>query len=125
MTLVLDSGALIAIEKGERAMWIRLKACGITGDRPVTHAGVVGEVWRGGASQARLAQALKGIEVRPLDDRLGRAAGIVLGATGQSDVIDASLALLTRDGDDVVTSDREDFRMLLATIGRHVELICP
>ena len=27
MTLVLDSGALIALERNERAMWRRLKAC--------------------------------------------------------------------------------------------------
>ena len=32
MTVVLDSGALVALERNERAMWIRLKAAQLGGD---------------------------------------------------------------------------------------------
>jgi hypothetical protein len=125
MTIVLDAGALIALDRDERAMWVRLKAAQSRGDVPVTHAGVLGQVWRAGSRQARLSQALAGIDVRFLDEDLGRAAGELLGRAGRSDVIDAAVVLVARDGDDIVTSDPEDLRPLAAASARHVELIRP
>ena len=123
MTLVLDAGALIAVDRGDRAMWARLKAAHQAGHVPVTHGGIVGQVWRSGSRQAQLAQTLRGIDVRPLDDALGRSAGQLLAATGATDVIDAALARLAEDGDDVLTSDAGDIAALLAATGRHVEVI--
>jgi hypothetical protein len=123
--LVLDSGAFIALERNERAMWVRLKASEQAGELPMTHGGVLGQVWRGGARQARLARALRGVDVRPLDRSLGRASGELLRVVGSSDVIDAAVALLAADGDEIVTLDREDFADLVAATGRHVELIRP
>ncbi|MGH9264154.1 MAG: twitching motility protein PilT [Acidimicrobiales bacterium] len=125
MTLVLDSGALIALDRNERAMWTRLKAAHAAGDLPLTHAGVLGQVWRGGGGQARLGRALTGIDVQPLDTPLGRAAGELLAAAGLADVIDAAAVLLANDGDDIVTSDVDDFAHLARTAGRHVELVRP
>lgn len=125
MTLVLDSGALIALERDERPMWTRLKAAQLAGEVPVTHAGVLGQAWRGGPRQARLARAVDGFDTRPLDERLGRAAGELLGVAGLSDVIDAAVVLLSADGDEIVTVDRDDFEQLAAACGRHVELIRP
>jgi len=125
VTLVLDSGALIALERNERPMWVRLKAAQMAGEPPVTHAGVLGQVWRGGPRQARLARAIDGVDVRPVDEPLGRAAGELLGATGLADVIDALVVLLSTDGDEIVTLDRVDFERLVAASGRHVELIRP
>lgn len=125
MTLVLDSGALIALERNERPMWVRLKAAQFAGEPPRTHAGVLGQVWRGGPRQAHLARALAGIDVHPVSERLGRAAGELLGVAGLSDVIDAAVVLLSRDGDEIVTADRGDFERLAASSGHHVELIRP
>jgi len=122
---VLDSGALIALERNERAMWIRLKAAHLAGDLPVTHAGVIGQVWRGGPRQARLSQALAGIDVRPLDEALGRAAGQLLGAAGLVDVVDAAVVLLAQDGDEIVTMDHDDLAQLAASAGCHVDLVHP
>jgi hypothetical protein len=124
VTLVLDSGALIALEKNDRAMWRRLKAALLAGRVPVSHGGVVGQAWRGGRGrQALLAIALEGIDVRPLDEPLGRAAGQLLGRARAADVIDAALVLLAEDGDEIATSDAEDLEPLAALLGRHVELI--
>lgn len=125
MSLVLDTGALIALERGERPMWARLKAAQLAADLPITHAGVVGQVWRGGSRQARLARALDGFDVRPLDERLGRAAGELLGRADLSDVVDALVVVLSTDGDEIVTADRDDFERLAAASGRHIELIRP
>lgn len=125
MSLVLDSGALVALERNERPMWVRLKAAQLAGDLPLTHAGVLGQVWRGGPRQARLSQALASIDVRALDEPLGRAAGQLLAVSGLADVIDAGVVLLATDGDEIVTVDREDLEQLAAASGRHVELIRP
>lgn len=125
MSLVLDSGGLIALERNERRMWVRLKAAHLEGDVPLTHAGVLGQVWRGDPRQARLPQALAGIDVRALDEPLGRAAGQLLAATGLADVIDAGVVLLATDGDEIITVDRDDLGLLAEASGRHVELIHP
>ncbi|MBI4477723.1 MAG: hypothetical protein HY654_11150 [Acidobacteria bacterium] len=124
MTLVLDSGALIALERNDRAMWRRIKAARLAGHVPVSHGGVVGQAWRGqGPRQALLARALAGIEIRPLDETLGRAAGELLGLARRRDVIDAALVLLARDGDHIVTSGPDDIEPLARASGRHVEII--
>jgi hypothetical protein len=124
VSLVLDSGALIALERNDRAMWRRLKAALLAKSAPVSHGGIVGQAWRGGGPrQALLACALAGIDIRPLDESLGRAAGRLLARDGSVDVIDAALVLLADDGDDIVTSDPEDLEPLAASLGRHVELL--
>jgi hypothetical protein len=122
--LVLDSGALIALERADRAMWRRLQAALLAGIVPVTHGGIVGQTWRGrGPRQALLAKALAGVEVRPLDDALGRAGGELLAISRGADVIDAALVLLCDDGDQIVTGDLDDIEPLAAASGRHVELV--
>lgn len=124
MSLVLDSGALIALEKNDRAMWRRLKTALLEKRVPVTHGGIVGQAWRGGGPrQALLSLALAGINVRPLDESFGRAAGNLLARDGSVDVIDAALVLLADDGDDIVTSDPDDIEPLAASLGRHIELL--
>jgi len=122
--LVLDCGAFIALERDDRAMWRRLKAAHLAGHTPVSHGGVVGQAWRGrGPRQALLAQALAGTDVRPLDERLGRAAGELLARSKRRDVVDAALVLLAADGDNILTSDPGDIEPLALALGRHVELI--
>lgn len=123
MTMIFDSGALIGLDRGDRAMWVRLKAALLAGDPPLTHAGVLGQVWRGGPRQARLAKALAGLDVRPLDEPVGRACGELLAASGHSDVIDAAIALLAADDDEILTSDLRDLTALAAATGRHVEIV--
>lgn len=124
MRLVLDSGALIALEKNDRPMWRRIKAAQLAGSVPVTHGGIVGQVWRGGGPrQACLAIALAAIDVRPLDAVLGRSAGALLHRAKRNDVIDAALVLLAEDGDHVLTSDLDDIQPLAEASSRHVEVI--
>ena len=124
MKLVLDSGALTALERNDRAMWRRMKATHLAGHVPVTHGGVVGQAWRGrGPRETLLVKALAGTDVRPLDEVLGRAAGELLALAKRRDVIDAALVLLAADGDHIVTSDPDDIQALALASARHVELI--
>lgn len=125
MRTIFDVGALIGLDRNDRQMWVRLKGLLNAGEVPMTHGGVVGQVWRGGPRQARLASALAGIEVASLDQRLGRLAGELLGAARMSDVVDAALVLLAADGDEIVTLDSDDIAALAVVAGRHIELVRP
>jgi hypothetical protein len=123
VSLILDAGALVALERGDLSMWRRYRSAFHSGDFPLTHGGVIGQVWRRSARQALLAKALQGIEVRALDDALGRAAGALLASTGTADVIDAALVLLATDGDVIVTSDSDDIERLASAAGLGVEIV--
>lgn len=124
MKMVLDSGALVALDKGDPLMWRRLKMSGLSGIPPVTHGGVIGQVWRGvGPRQARLAKALAGIEVVALDNDLGRSAGELLRVSKTSDVIDAAIVLLADRAGQIFTSDIDDLRVLAEAAGLDVELV--
>jgi hypothetical protein len=122
--LVLDAGAFVAVERGDRDVVALVKRERLSGRAPVTNGGVVGQVWRGGrGKQVPLARLLAGVEVAPVDDLLGRRAGTVLARSGRSDAIDAAVVCLATDGDDILTSDPEDLRDLAQAAGIHVELI--
>lgn len=124
MTLVLDAGALVAVERGSRELVARIKRERLLGCAPVTHGGVVGQVWRGGSGrQAGLAQLLPYVDILPLDSDLGKRAGTLLRETGSSDVIDAAVVLLAGDDDLILTSDPDDLVVLAAASGIHVEIV--
>ena len=122
--LILDAGAFMAAERGDREVVALVKRERLAGRPPVTNGGVVAQVWRGGhGRQAPVARLLAGVEVVPVDDSLGRRAGMVLAVGGGSDAIDAAVVCLAGDGDDILTSDPGDLRPLAEAAGVHVELI--
>lgn len=124
MTLVLDAGAFVAVERGERDVMALVKRERLAGRPPLTHGGVVGQVWRGGTHrQAGVARLLAGVEVVAVDDSLGRRAGVLLGRTATTDVIDAAVVLLAADDDEILTSDPDDLAVLASVAGTHLELI--
>ncbi len=123
MGLVLDSGALIAIDRGDRRVAALVEAARQRGVRVVTSAGCVGQTWRGGPQQALLARILAGIEERPLGPESSRAVGELCGRARLDDVVDAHLASLARTGDVVVTSDPADLRRLLRARDVHAEIV--
>ena len=124
MTLVLDAGAFVAVERADRHVVALLKAERLAGRAPRSHGGVVAQVWRGGSGrQVGLGRLLPGVEVVPVDAGMGRRAGMLLGRAGATDVVDACVVLLAEDGDDIVTSDTDDLRDLAAAAGVHIELI--
>ena len=124
MTLVLDAGALIAVERLDRDVIAMIKRERLAGRAPLTHGGIVGQVWRGGTGrQANLARLLPGVEVIPLGVTLGRRTGVLLARTKTTDVIDGALALLARDGDEILTEDAVDLRVLVEATGAHVDIV--
>jgi hypothetical protein len=124
VSLILDSGALLAVERGDRDTAALLKQELLARRVPITHGGVIGQVWRGGARrQANLARLLPALDVRAVDALLGRRAGVLLGKTRTADVIDAALALLAAEGDSLLTSDPNDLAALVAAAGVHVDVV--
>jgi hypothetical protein len=119
--LILDAGALIAYERGSRAVGSLLTVARERGYPIVIPAGALARAWRSGRKQARLARLLRvGVngekgapKVEPLDYLLARQAGELCAATGMSDVVDASVVLVARKhGHAVVTSDPGDLGRL-------------
>ena len=113
--LTLDAGALIAFERNDRRVVAVLARAAELGQSLVVPAGVVGQVWRDGRRQARLARFLRAdrLEVEALDDQRAREAGQLCGIKGTHDVVDASVVLCARrHGHRVVTSDAADIRRL-------------
>lgn len=113
--LTLDAGALIAFERNDRRAVALLARALEHGWALVVPAGVVGQVWRDGRRQARLARLLAAdeVEIEVLDDRRAREAGQLCGVRGTADVIDASVVLGASARDHrIVTSDPEDLERL-------------
>ena len=124
MTIVLDAGAFVAVERNNRDMVALIKRERLANRVPLTHGGVIGQVWRGGRGrQAVVARLIDGVDVRALDETLGRQAGVLLGAARAADVIDAAIVLLAEDGDEIYTSDPKDLRALARAAGIHVDLV--
>ena len=123
MSLVLDAGAFVAVERADRSVVALLKQELLADRVPLTHDGVVGQVWRGGGRQANLARLLRAVDIRALDGALGRRAGELLGLAGEADVIDAAVALLAVDGDIILTSDPGDLAVLVAAAGTHADIV--
>jgi hypothetical protein len=122
--LVLDAGALVAVERADREVVALIKRELTAARAPLTHGGVIGQVWRGGSGrQAPLARLLPGLEVVGLDESLGRLAGILLGRARTTDVVDAALVVLARDGDSVLTSDVQDLKRLVVAADTHLDLV--
>ena len=121
--LVLDAGAFVAIERGDRDVVALVKAERLANRAPVTHGGVIGQVWRGGhGRQAALARILPAVDVRPVDGALGRRVGVLLGRAGTSDVVDAAVVLVAADGDTILTSDPRDLVGLARAADLHVDV---
>jgi hypothetical protein len=113
--LVLDAGALIALEKARRPVEVLLRRARDGGRSVVIPAGVVAQVWRRGDRQVRLAQLLRTpqTDVESLDEGVARLAGALCGLAGTDDVVDATVVIAARRHDAlVVSSDEADLRRL-------------
>ena len=98
--LVLDAGAFIGLERRKRHVAALLERARGRSVPMVTSAAVVGQVWRGHASQAPIALAFRWKHL---------------------DVVDAHVVVLARErGWPVVTSDPDDLRRLDPKLALHV-----
>lgn len=122
--LVLDAGAFVAVDRGERAMMARLRVALENHVDLRTSAIVVGQVWRNpDGRQARLARLLQAVDIRPVDESMGRGAGVLLARAGTADPIDATVVLAAEPGDQILTSDPDDIRRLATAAGARAAIV--
>jgi hypothetical protein len=122
--LVLDAGALVAVDRGDRSMIARLAVAQQHGIELRSNAMVVAQVWRDRQGrQAGLARLLRAVDVRAISRENGRQAGVLLGLTGTSDPVDATVVLLARPGDRILTSDPSDLTRLASAAGTAAAIV--
>lgn len=113
--LVLDAGALVAVDRDDRAMVARLRAAQQHGVELRTNAMVVAQVWRDRhGRQVNLARLLRAVDVRAVSQRDGRDAGVLQAAARTADAIAATVVLLAAPGDRILTTDPGDMTLLTA-----------
>lgn len=111
---VVDTGALIALERADPLMTGLLARVRAGRARLVVSEAVIAQAWCGGSGrQARLAALLRlqsdQCTAVPLDREAGKGIGRAIGASGHPDVVDVHVAILAlHHGAVVVTSDRDD-----------------
>ena len=118
MSLVFDAGALIALERNDRDLWLALKRAASQSRDVIVPSTVLAQVWRADAARARLAKVLEHCVIAPFDG-LAREVGALCGRAKTSDICDAHVALVaSRAAFVLYTSDDGDLRHLLRVIGR-------
>jgi predicted nucleic acid-binding protein len=116
--IVLDSGALIALERNDRAMWAMLKRAALGSVDVLVPSTALAQVWRGTQAQAALSRALQYC-VTASFDVVAREVGELCGRTRTRDICDAHVALVAaRQADAIYTSDPGDMRRLIPACGR-------
>ena len=122
--LVLDAGALVAVDRGDRPMMARLAVAQQHGLELRSNAMVVAQVWRDRQGrQASLARLLRAVDVRAISHEDGRQAGVLLGQAGATDPVDATVVLLARPGDRILTSDPDDLTRLASAAGNSTVIV--
>jgi hypothetical protein len=121
--IVLDSGALIALERNDRSVWATLKLAALNSNDVLVPSTALAQVWRGARTQASLSMALQHC-VMAAFDVMAREVGELCGKTRTRDICDAHVALVAATlGDVIYTSDLEDMRRLIAACGKRRPVI--
>ena len=82
MTLVLDTGALIQVDRGNRHVLSMIETALDRGERVHVPAGVIGQAWRDPSRQARSSRALRRCDEVDLTGSRARASGQLCGEAG-------------------------------------------
>ncbi len=124
--MILDTGLLIAVDRGERTAQSFLSASLEEGIVLRTTAPVVAQAWRDGSRQVRLTRFLETVEIHDFSRSEAKIVGGILRRSKTSDVVDAHIvALALRLQDSIITADAADFAALTSSLGSrapHVHL---
>ena len=121
--MILDAGFLISVDRRDHETRAVFHSENAPRSLHTSHP-VVAQVWRDGATQARLAAFLKHVTIHALDD--GPTVGRLLARSRTSDVVDAHLVVLAvRLKEDVLTGDADDLAAISSTLGATGPLIHP
>lgn len=126
MGVTYDTGALIAADRNDRAMWALHAGFLAEEVAPTVPAPVVAEAWRGGSRQANLARFLALCVIEAMDMVQAEAVGVLAGRAGHDDVVDVTVVEgAVRRSDAVVTSSPTHIRTIADAVRSrlHIETI--
>jgi len=122
-SIVLDSGALIALERNDRAVWAAVKLAALKSTDVLVPSAALAQVWRGTSAQAQLSRALQHCVIASFD-AVARAVGELCGRTKTTDICDAQVAIIAATkGNVLYTSDPKDMRRLVSAYGSRTPTI--
>lgn len=113
--LTLDTGGLIALDRGERGVLALIARAQERGLRVTVPATALAQAIRQPARQVRLTRLVRqsSTDLCSLDGPDATATGLMLAASGTSDIVDAHVVVCARRADQVViTNDPDDLARL-------------
>lgn len=113
--VTLDAGGLIALDRNDRRVIVLVARAAMSGARVTVPACALAQVIRAPARQVRVARLIRhpSTDLIALDGYHATAVGILLAASGTSDIADAHVVVCARrTRQAVVTSDPDDIRHL-------------
>jgi hypothetical protein len=113
--LTLDAGALIALDRGDRPILLLLARAKENGDAITVPATALAQVLRTPARQVRVVRLCRqpGTDLAALDGPDASAVGLLLAASGTSDIVDAHVVVCARRARQaIITSDPLDIARL-------------
>ena len=118
-----DTGALVAAERNDRAMWALHAGFLAEEVVPVVPSPVLAEAWRGGGRQASLSRLLAMCEVEPMSEDQARRVGVLAGRSAHDDIVDVAVVEgAARRRDAVVTSNDAHIRAIAEAAGARLHI---
>lgn len=117
--MTLDAGGLVALDRNDRRVTVLLARATETRTRVTIPAGALAQAIRRPERQVRLARLIRQptVDVAGLDRVDATNVGLLLAASGTSDVVDAHVVVCARRARQrVVTSDGDDLLALDPTL---------
>lgn len=119
-----DTGALVAAERNDRAMWALHAGFLAEEVVPIVPAPVLAEVWRGGGRQASLSRLLTLCAIEAMSEDQARRVGVLGGNAAHDDIVDVTVVEgAARRRDAIVTSNDTHIRAIAEAAGArpHIE----
>ena len=113
--VTLDAGALVELDRNDRRIVVLLARATETNSRVTVPATALAQAVRRPEQQVRLARLVRQptTDVMALDRVEATNVGILLAASGTSDITDAHVVIcVRRSSQRIVTSDPDDLRLL-------------
>ena len=126
MGVTYDTGALIAADRNDRAMWALHAGFLAEEIAPTVPAPVVAEAWRGGSRQANLARLLALCVIEVMEEDQAKAVGVLAGKAAHDDIVDVTVAEgAIRRRDAIITSNPTHMRRIADSVRTrvHIEIV--
>ena len=120
--VMFDTGALIALERRDRAMQVVFRLATETAHPPVVTTPVVAEWWRSGRREKERASLLRALLVEAPNVHVAKLAGVAVGRMFATIVDVLVVVSASIRGDIVYTSDVPDLERL-AEVFPNVEIV--